>query len=174
MYKLWASQRANEERRIKAPEPTSGTLPNTDQPRVPHPEYRDDWPCLARIAPTLGLRDLLPVRFSPQGKVFWPCNALHFDFPFFLYMSVVDFWFCLFLKTDFFSSISELGYPFLLSLVSHGPRRACALWLIRWLWSCHGFVAAAPRYIVSPYSRFVGHCHDNRTKEVRPYQVYIV
>ena len=43
MRKLEPSQRAMRRDQPKTPEPMRGTLPNTDQPRIPHLDYGHNW-----------------------------------------------------------------------------------------------------------------------------------
>ena len=51
----------------KTPEPMRGTLPNTDQPRIPHSEYRHNMASSARIASTL----LVGTRRSRAQRCHW-------------------------------------------------------------------------------------------------------
>ena len=76
-----------------------GTLPNTDQPRIPHLEYCHNLRHQAVNVSTLGWREFLPVLFSTQGKLFWPRIALYVEL--FFRFSFLRFFFVLFLILPF-------------------------------------------------------------------------
>ena len=55
-------------------------LPNTDQPRIRHSEYRDIWRRRQAMCRPWAWATSSPELFSPQRNLFWPCIALYFDF----------------------------------------------------------------------------------------------
>ena len=89
---LESIQRAMRRDQPKTPEHTRGTLPNTDQPRIPHPEYHHIWRHQAVNVSTLSLRDLLPgALFSPRQALL-ALHRLHFYFFSVFFLRVVFVW----------------------------------------------------------------------------------
>ena len=67
-------------------EPIRSTLPNTDQPRIPHSEYHYSWRRRSSERVDLGLRDLLPRAHLSARQALLACMhnfALYFLFRFF-------------------------------------------------------------------------------------------
>ena len=104
----------------RAPEPMRSTLPNTDQPRIPHSEYHYNWRRRSSERVDLGLRDVLPgALLSPtKASSFLPCIALHF--PFFSCFGFIFFTIYLFPIVSL-SFSSELGYLFVSCPQTTGP-----------------------------------------------------
>ena len=117
---------------MKTLESMRNTLPNTDQPRIPHSEHHYIWCRRSSELSTSGLRDLLP------GALLSPRQALlalhHFGFYFFRFFSgsfPFFFFFPLPFNILYFFQSNELGYPSVSYLLDHRLLRASALRLTR-------------------------------------------
>ena len=64
--------------RTRAPEPMRSTLPNTDQPRIPHSEYHCNWRRRRTEGVDLGLRDLLPGTFLSRRQAIFALHSFAF------------------------------------------------------------------------------------------------
>ena len=104
------------------------TLPNTDQPRIPHSEYCITFGVIRQERVDLGLaRPLSGALLSPR-QALWALHCFAF-FIFFRFFFVFFFFlFCLFFhiffQIYFLSSSSELGHPFVFYPLKHGLLRA--------------------------------------------------
>ena len=98
------------------------TLPNTDQPRIPHSDYHHNWRRRSSERVDLGLRDLLPgALLSPRQALFALHSFAFYSSRFFFVLFLHLFIFSYRLLTYSLSSSSELGYLFVSYPQTTGP-----------------------------------------------------